>query len=80
MSKDLSQLCGDTNRSSDTKGSRMRRVLNFLRIPIIILIAITLFECSIGNLPFWNSVTGSTDSESVHNTLGSGVKLSLIHI
>lgn len=80
MSKDLSQLCDDTNLSSgtnlssDTKGSHMRRVLNFLRIPIIILIAITLFEFSIGNLPFWNSVTGSTDSESVHNTLGSGVK------
>ncbi len=74
MCKDLPQVSGDNNRGNGTHSSYMRRAWNFLRIPLLILIFITLFECSIGNLPFWNSVTGSTDSVSAHNTLGSGIK------
>ena len=52
----------------------MRCTWRFLHIPLLVLLIITLFECSIGNIPFWSSVTGSTDSASVHNSLGSGVK------
>ena len=52
----------------------IKRTLHFLRIPFIVIILITLFECSIGNLPFWSSVTGSTDSISAHNDIGSGIR------
>lgn len=44
-----------------------------LRIPLLVLLLIAVCECSFGNIPFWTSVTGSTDSVAAHNTLGPGV-------
>ncbi|RIY26040.1 beta-carotene 15,15'-monooxygenase, partial [Bifidobacteriaceae bacterium WP021] len=60
--------------SNQTDNHCIKRALHFLRIPFIVIILITLFECSIGNLPFWSSVTGSTDSISAHNDIGSGIR------
>lgn len=75
LSKALSKISRNTNKciSGKTHGC-VRRTWNFLRIPLLIVTTIAIFECSVGNLPFWNSITGSTDSASVHNTLGSGIK------
>ena len=75
-SRSSSQTSGKTNNQarSQTRSNCVRRILRFLRVPLLLALLIIIFECSIGNLPFWNSVTGSTDSAAVHNTLGSGIK------
>lgn len=64
----------NTYVSNTTHAHGLPCAWHFLRIPLLIAAFVILFECSIGNLPFWNSITGSTDSASVHNTLGSGVR------
>ncbi len=76
MLKNLPQDSSNTisHTSRQTHSRIMRCTWRFLHIPLLVLLIITLFECSIGNIPFWSSVTGSTDSASVHNSLGSGVK------
>ena len=76
MLKDLPKDSSDTisHTSRQTHSRIMRCAWRFLHIPLLVLLIIALFECSIGNIPFWSSVTGSTDSASVHNSLGSGVK------
>lgn len=53
---------------------RNKHILRKLRMPIIVLLLIVLFECTLGNIPFWNSVAGSTDSFSAHNNIGAGLQ------
>ena len=72
LPQDSSNIISHTSRQTHSR--IMRCTWRFLHIPLLVLLIITLFECSIGNIPFWSSVTGSTDSASVHNSLGSGVK------
>lgn len=52
----------------------LRNIFRVLRAPLAILLLIALFECTVGNIPFWNSVTGSTDSMFAHNLTGPGIK------
>ncbi|RFT27393.1 hypothetical protein CG392_00810, partial [Gardnerella vaginalis] len=52
----------------------LHNIFRVLRAPLAILLLIALFECTVGNIPFWNSVTGSTDSMFAHNLTGPGIK------
>ncbi|MFU0463989.1 beta-carotene 15,15'-monooxygenase [Gardnerella vaginalis] len=61
-------------KTANFANSALQRIFCVLRAPLAILLLITLFECTIGNMPFWNSVTGSTDSMFAHNITGPGIK------
>lgn len=50
------------------------RSWHYVHLTLLAIVFITLFECSLGNLPFWRSLGASMDSTAVHNTLGSGVE------
>lgn len=52
----------------------LQHIFHVLRAPLAILLLIALFECTVGNIPFWNSVTGSTDSMFAHNATGPGIE------
>lgn len=60
--------------SLQRKYFRRKYILRILRMPLAILLLIVLFECTIGNIPFWKSVAGSTDSFSAHNHIGAGIQ------
>lgn len=51
----------------------LKRVWHTIRIPLLIVLLISAFECTLGNIQFWSSISASTDSAFAHNTLGSGV-------
>lgn len=55
-----------------TSSTRLR--LHHVHMLLLFVAAVILFECSYGNVAFWRSLTGSTDSIAVHNTLGSGLQ------
>lgn len=53
-----------------------RHRLRLVRLLIALLAAvaaIAAMECIVFNLPFWRTLGASTDTNAVHNTLGSGL-------
>ena len=50
-----------------------RHRLRLARLLIALLAAVAAMECIVFNLPFWRTLGASTDTNAVHNTLGSGL-------
>ncbi len=50
-----------------------RHRLRLVRLLIALLAAVAAMECIVFNLPFWRTLGASTDTNAVHNTLGSGL-------
>ncbi len=53
--------------------TRHRLRLVRLLIALLAAIAIAAMECIVFNLPFSRTLGASTDTNAVHNTLGSGL-------
>ncbi|MBT1163861.1 hypothetical protein [Bifidobacterium felsineum] len=51
-----------------------RRIRRLLALVLAALAIITAVECIVFNTPFWRTLGASTDTNAVHNALGSGLK------
>lgn len=69
---DLSSAASPTTHHSQPShiASRLRRIL----LPIMaVAMAVLALECIVFNMPFWRTLGASTDTNAVHNALGSGL-------